>query len=311
MAGHEDAGIGTGPIGTSTPKFVPPRRGRPRLDPTQTGLWKFGHGFGARWNYFHVSNSLMGSFGKGSLQKHFRNFRNISANFPQNFRTLSDAIKRIFRELSAEFPQTFRENPFANDPISELLTMLFLCQQKNLDDFFSMVTPGEPRREKSIVHLLGGEPLLEKCRREIFKRRERGLTFFGHVSDRFWSFCSRLSFPGTGPPGPWKGFGRVSEGVSEGVFEGVFWTPSETLPTETLPKPFQGPGGPVAGNESLDLLPFSNHFSYRFKSSSGAISSCRCAALRLFFRRITRDMNIFEWQFVLISETAQCPWRRQ
>ena len=32
----------TGHIGTKTPKFVPPRRGRPRFDPTQTGLCKFG-----------------------------------------------------------------------------------------------------------------------------------------------------------------------------------------------------------------------------------------------------------------------------
>ena len=48
MAGHEDAGVVTGHIGTNTPKFVPPRWGRPRFDPTQTGLWKFGRGFGAR-----------------------------------------------------------------------------------------------------------------------------------------------------------------------------------------------------------------------------------------------------------------------
>ena len=42
LAGHEDAGVVTGHIGTNTPKFVPPRRGRPRFDPTQTGLCKFG-----------------------------------------------------------------------------------------------------------------------------------------------------------------------------------------------------------------------------------------------------------------------------
>ena len=34
MAGHEDAGVVTGHIGTSTPKFVPPRWGRPLFDPT-------------------------------------------------------------------------------------------------------------------------------------------------------------------------------------------------------------------------------------------------------------------------------------
>ena len=42
MAGHEDAGVMTGHIGTNTPKIVPPRRGRPPFDPTQTGLCKFG-----------------------------------------------------------------------------------------------------------------------------------------------------------------------------------------------------------------------------------------------------------------------------
>ena len=34
------------------------------------------------------SSSLMGSFGKGSLQKIFRDLREFPANFPQNFRTL-------------------------------------------------------------------------------------------------------------------------------------------------------------------------------------------------------------------------------
>ena len=42
MAGHEDARVVTGHIGTNTPKFVTPRLGRPPLDPTQTGLCKFG-----------------------------------------------------------------------------------------------------------------------------------------------------------------------------------------------------------------------------------------------------------------------------
>ena len=48
MVGHEDAGVVTDHIGTNTPKFVPPRWGRPRFDPTQPGLCKFGRGFGAR-----------------------------------------------------------------------------------------------------------------------------------------------------------------------------------------------------------------------------------------------------------------------
>ena len=42
MAGHYPGILITGHIGTNTPKFVPPCWGRPRLDPTQTGLCKFG-----------------------------------------------------------------------------------------------------------------------------------------------------------------------------------------------------------------------------------------------------------------------------
>ena len=75
---------------------------------------------------------------------------------------------------------------------------------------------------------------------------------------------SRLSLPATEPPGPQKGFRRVSEGVSEGVSGGFlkgslkgfrrgqqrtllkpFENPSETAsgtPSETLLKPFWGPG---------------------------------------------------------------------
>ena len=41
-------------IGINTPKFAPPRWGRPRFDPTQTGLCKLGRGFGAasKWQDF-------------------------------------------------------------------------------------------------------------------------------------------------------------------------------------------------------------------------------------------------------------------
>ena len=41
MAGHYPGILMTGHIWTNTPKFVPPRRGRPPFDPTQTGLCKF------------------------------------------------------------------------------------------------------------------------------------------------------------------------------------------------------------------------------------------------------------------------------
>ena len=67
----------------------------------------------------YISNSLLGSFGKGSFQKSIRkfprNFRRISAHF-------SDAIKHVFstnlREVYAECPQTFHKIPFANDELS-------------------------------------------------------------------------------------------------------------------------------------------------------------------------------------------------
>ena len=42
IAGHYPSILMTGDIGTNTPKFVPPRWGRPPFDPTQTGLCKFG-----------------------------------------------------------------------------------------------------------------------------------------------------------------------------------------------------------------------------------------------------------------------------
>ena len=44
MAGHYPGILMTGHIGTNAPKFVPPRGDHP----TQTGLCKFGRGFGAR-----------------------------------------------------------------------------------------------------------------------------------------------------------------------------------------------------------------------------------------------------------------------
>ena len=44
MAGHYPGILMTGHAGTNPPKCVPPRWGRPRFDPTQTGLCKFGRG---------------------------------------------------------------------------------------------------------------------------------------------------------------------------------------------------------------------------------------------------------------------------
>ena len=67
---------------------------------------------------FLLSNSLTGSFRKGSLQK---NIPQISAKFLQLSRTLPWRNKSYFLQLSANFPQNFCKLSFANDPISELL----------------------------------------------------------------------------------------------------------------------------------------------------------------------------------------------
>ena len=89
------------------------------------------------------ANSLMGSFGKGSLQKFSTNFREIFATFRRISAPFPDALKSMlanFCELSAEFPQTFCKNPFANDPISELLKEVIL--QSNVfwsGNFYSLI----------------------------------------------------------------------------------------------------------------------------------------------------------------------------
>ena len=64
MAGHEDAGAVTGYFGTNTPKFVPPRWGRRRFDPTQTELCKFGWVWSALNKMEHLA-------GKGTLDDDF------------------------------------------------------------------------------------------------------------------------------------------------------------------------------------------------------------------------------------------------
>ena len=56
-----------------------------------------------------------------------RNFRKLSAEFPHPFLTQWNVFLANFRKISAEFPQTFRNDPFANDPISELLSFWNAC----------------------------------------------------------------------------------------------------------------------------------------------------------------------------------------
>ena len=63
-----------------------------------------------------ISNSLMGSFGRGHCRKFSANFRKLSAEFPHPFLTQSNVFLANFGELSAEFPQTFRKNPSLMTP---------------------------------------------------------------------------------------------------------------------------------------------------------------------------------------------------
>ena len=59
MAGHYPGILMTGHIGTNTPKFVPPRWGRPPFDPTQTGLCKFGCVWSALKEEYQGGSRLM------------------------------------------------------------------------------------------------------------------------------------------------------------------------------------------------------------------------------------------------------------
>ena len=61
MDGHCPGILMTDHIGTNTPKFVPPRWGRPRFDPTPTGLCKFG------WVWSSLSIACRGFMGHFKL----------------------------------------------------------------------------------------------------------------------------------------------------------------------------------------------------------------------------------------------------
>ena len=75
MAGHYPDILMTGHIGTNTPKFVPPRWGRPPLDPTQTGLCKFGWVWSSLKGLFSGSAKWERLKGRnGSLSKIFADF---------------------------------------------------------------------------------------------------------------------------------------------------------------------------------------------------------------------------------------------
>ena len=64
-------------------------------------------------------------------------------------------------------------------------------------DFFWVLTQTCPPTEVTAIFylrkFLGGEKLLDKCQWNNFKRPERGLKLFSHVSDRFSDLFSRCS----------------------------------------------------------------------------------------------------------------------
>ena len=118
MAGHEDARVVTGHIGTNTPKFVPPRLGGPRFDPTQTGLCKFGCGFGARWWWYPYDfDALLWPFNSCTrvrgppvalhlslhvLQQGFSMGVSKPGGFPLTFRERSRLCRGPFRDCSSQ-----------------------------------------------------------------------------------------------------------------------------------------------------------------------------------------------------------------
>ena len=92
MAGHEDAGVMTGHIGTNAPKCVPPRWGRPLFGSTQTGLCKFGRAWSA------LKGPRFPGFSKTSFSK---------------LRALGSAIWRVRQDTFAERVRVRQENTTA------------------------------------------------------------------------------------------------------------------------------------------------------------------------------------------------------
>ena len=101
-------------LGPREPRTAKSRKVLPRVLSESRGALRSG------FECALINNSLMGSFGKGSLQKIFHKFPRNFRGSPQNFRTLSCRNKTHFLHISANFPQNFCKNPFANNPIYKM-----------------------------------------------------------------------------------------------------------------------------------------------------------------------------------------------
>ena len=94
--------------------------------------------------------------GKGSLQKFVWRFPCKFSQAHRIYTRFPDAIKRIF----ANFPLNFRKNPFANDPISELLVLVgetrsIFSEQNSRRSF-------EKFEQLSLCGLSSGGPQIER-----------------------------------------------------------------------------------------------------------------------------------------------------
>ena len=149
----------------------------------------------------------MGSFGKGSLQKIFRNFqrnfRKLSAEFPHPFLTQYNISSANFRKFSAEFPQTFRKNPFANDPISELLTKRRLpcgtgpLSEQSVQHCFHCCCHGNCTLAVTALLLQSLLLLRSLCHSSLLPVRELAIVLLGQAIDptlnlRKWQMVRRL-----------------------------------------------------------------------------------------------------------------------
>ena len=114
----------------------------------------------------------------------------ISAKFPQNFRSLFWRNNTHFLQISATFPQNFRKlhkKPFANDPISELLR-----------ERINVAMPADSRCEvwSCVWTIVGAELWKFKCRWKTFRQLNRAENVSGTFRGVFRTvrFTFRFAF---------------------------------------------------------------------------------------------------------------------
>ena len=103
-----------GHTGTNTPKFAPPRWGRPPFDPTQTGLCRFGCGFGARW-HLQESRGPPGRKPRKSVKKVFLGLLTQSLKKVPKRSKSHQVISGTFRPFQ-EFFETLGSEGFPPHP---------------------------------------------------------------------------------------------------------------------------------------------------------------------------------------------------